>query len=233
MQLRLESRPIGDVLIIQCHGRIVAGKEVYTLHAFVGDSYMKYPDVVLQLDQVEFVDSSGIGALVRLMQTARSKGGDLKLSGVPPRIRKTLEMTNLLSQFESYDSVEEAITAAYLGSKYSRCKTGDPRPRMLCVCESSDVGTFLREVLCSAGYNAITTATVDDARILLKATKAKLVVIPARMQTVHGRPTRQALEEIDPAVSLLVLDENFATQDPGEAAEKLLGGVSSRLPASA
>src|ERR1700678_2977616 len=99
MQLRLESRPVGDVLIIQCHGRIVAGNEVFTLHSFVGDSIVKYGDVVLQLDQVEFVDSRGLGALVRLMQSARSKGGDLKLSGLPPKIRKTMEMTNLLPQF--------------------------------------------------------------------------------------------------------------------------------------
>jgi len=231
MQLRLESRPVGDVLVIQCQGRIVAGKEVYTLHSYVGDSFVKYGDVVLQLDQVEFIDSSGLGALVRLMQAARSKGGDLKLSGVPPRILKVLEMTSLLPQFGTHDSVEEAITAAYLGSRYSRGKTGDARPRMLCVYESTDVRTFLREVLCSAGYNALTTATIDDARILLKATKAKLVVIPARMQSVHGKPTRTVLEEIDPAVSLLILEEHFATQDPGEAAEKLLSDVGSRLAA--
>jgi anti-sigma B factor antagonist len=229
MQLRLESRPVGDVLVIQCQGRIVAGKEVFTLHSFVGDSFVKYSDVVLQLDQVEFVDSSGLGALVRLMQAVRLKGGDLQLSGVPPRIRKTLEMTSLLSQFETYDSIEEGITAAYLGSRYSRGKTGDARPRMLCVYDSTDVRTFLREVLCSAGYNAMTVATIDDARILLKATKAKLVVIPARMQSVHGKSTRGLLEEIDPAVALLILDENFATQDPGEAAETLLSGVAGRL----
>jgi len=229
MQLRMESRPVGDVMVIQCHGRIVAGNEVLTLHSFVGDFVDKYGDVVLQLDHVEFVDSSGLGAMVRLMQGARSKGGDLKLSGVPEKIRKTLAMTNLLSQFETYDSVEEAITAAYLGSRYSRCNTGNARPPLLCVCETTDVGTFLREVLCSAGYNALIVTSVDDARILLKATKAKLVVISARMQSVHGRLTRWALEEIDPAVSLFVLDENFATQDPGEAAEKLLSGVGSRL----
>jgi len=225
MQLRLESRPVGDVLVIQCHGRIVAGNEVFTLHASVGDSFLKYGDVVLHLEQVEFVDSSGLGALVRLMQAARTKGGDLKLSGVPPRIRKTLELTGLLAQFETYDSIEEAITAAYLGSRYSRGKTGDARPRMLCVCESNDVGTFLREVLCAAGYNAITTASIDDARILLKATKAKLVVISARILSIHGKPTRRALEEIDPGVSLLFLDDNFASQDPGEAAEKVLSAV--------
>jgi len=231
MLLRVESRPVGDVLVVQCHGRIVVGKEVFTLHSFIGDSFIKYGDVVLQLDQVEFVDSSGLGAMVRLMQTARSKGGDLKLSGVPPNLRKTLEMTRLLSQFETYDSVEEAITAAYLGSRYSRGKVGDARPRMLCVYDSTDVQTFLREVLCSAGYNALTAANIDDARVLLKATKAKLVVISARLQSIHGKPTRRAFEEIDPDVSLLILDENFVAQDPGEAAEKLLSDVGRWLAA--
>jgi anti-sigma B factor antagonist len=231
MQLRLESRPVGDVLVVQCHGRIVAGNEVFTLHSQVGDSLGKYGDVVLQLDQVEFVDSSGLGALVRLMQAARSKGKDLKLSGVPPKIRKVLEMTSLLSQFETYDSVEEAITAAYLGSRYSRGKTGDARPCMLCVYPSTDVCTFLREVLCSAGYNAMTTITIEDARMLLKATKAKLLIVSARMQSVHGKPIRKVLDEIDPTISLLVLDENFATQDPGEAAEKLLSAIGSDLAA--
>ncbi len=228
MQLRLESRPVGDVLIVQCQGRIVVGKEVLTLHYYVGDSFTKYGDVVLQLDQVEFVDSSGLGALVRLMQAARAKGGDLKLSGVPPRIYKTLEMTHLLSQFETYDSVEEAITAAYLGSRYSRGKAGDARPPILCIYESTDVCTFLREILCRAGYNALTALTISDALILLKATKAKKVVVSSHLQSTYGQPTRQVLEQIDPTVSLLILDENFASQDPGEAAEKLLNGISSR-----
>ena len=227
MRLRLESRAVGEVLIVQCQGRIISGNEVATLHAQVGDSFAKYGDVVLQLDQVEFIDSSGLGALMRLVQLARSKRGDLKLCGIPPNIRKTLEMTHLLAQFETYESIEEAITAAYLGSRYSSGKTGDPRPRILCIYESPDVCTFLREVLCNAGYNALTTGSVDDAKILFKATKAKLVLVSARMQSVYGRSTRKVLEEINPAVSLVVLDENFATQDPGEAAEKLLSSVGS------
>jgi len=228
MKLRMESRPVGEVLVFQCHGRIVAGNEVLALHAQVGDSLAKYGDVVLQLDQVEFLDSSGLGALMRLLQAARAKGGDLKLSGVPPQIRKTLEMTNLMRQFEAYDTVEEAITAAYLGSRYSRGIAGDARPRILCVYESSDVRTFLREILCNAGYNALTTANIDDAKILLKATKAKLVLVSARMKAVYGKPTDKALQEIDPDVSLIALDEDFATQDPGEAAEKLLAAVASQ-----
>lgn len=233
MRLRLESRTVGDVLIIQCKGRIVAGNEVSTLDAMVGDSRLKYTDIVLQLDQLEFIDSSGLGALMRLMRDARAKGGDLKLAKVPGHILKTLTMTHLLSQFEVYDSVEEAITAAYLGSRYSRAKTGDERPRVLCVYESSDVCTFLREVLCGAGYNALTTVSLDDARILLKATKANLALISARMQLVYGRPTRQVFQEIEPSVSLLVLEDDFATQDPGEAASKVLSALNSRSPAAA
>jgi anti-sigma B factor antagonist len=231
MQLQLEGRPVGDVVVIQCRGRIVTGNEVYTLHARVADAIEKYGDVVLQLDQVEFVDSSGLGALMRLVQAARAKGGDLKLSGLTDKVRKVLQLTSLLNQFEAYDSIEEAITAAYLGSRYSRAKTGDARPRMLCVYPSTDVCTFLREVLCAAGYNALATSSVDDAQILLKATKARLVVVSSKMQLVHGKPIRKALDEIDPAVALLVLDDTFATEDPGEAAEKLLSSVGSLLTA--
>jgi anti-sigma B factor antagonist len=232
MLLRLESRPIGEVLVVQCHGRVVAGKEVFTLHSFLGDSFVRYPDVVLQLDHLEFVDSSGLGALVRLTQAARAKGGDLKLTGVPERILKTLQMTNLLSQFETYDSPEEAITAAYLGSRYSCGRAGDSRPRVLCVFDSTDIRTFLREILCNAGYNALTTATVEDAIILLKATKAKLMVLPAHLQTVRGKPVRKTLDEINPALPLLVLDDEFASQDPGEAAEKLITAIRGHLPAA-
>jgi anti-anti-sigma factor len=230
MQLHLQSRPVGEVYVIECQGRIVAGNEIFTLHSQVGDAIEKYGDVVLQLDQLQFIDSSGLGALLRLMQAARAKGGDLKLSGVPSQVRKVLQMTHLLPQFETYDLLEEAITAAYLGSRYSRGRTGDARPRLLCVYASPDMCTFLKEVLCGAGFNALTTTSVEDAPILLKATKAKIVIVSARIQSIRGKPVRSALQEIHPEVKLLLLDENFAAQDPGEAAEKLLHDVTNLVP---
>ena len=227
MSLHMEWRPVGDVLVVQCQGKIVAGKEVLSLHHFVGDSLAKYGDVVLEMERVDFVDSSGLGAMVRLVQAARAKGKDVKLSGVQPYIHKTLKMTNLITQFNLYDSVEEAITAAYLGSRYSR-GCDDSRPLILCVYDSFDMCTFLRELLCSAGYNALTAANVSDARVLLKATKAKLVVLSAHLQLCHGQPTNRLLHEVDPSVSIMVLEENFASQDPGEAAEKLLNALGER-----
>jgi len=53
------------------------------------------------------------------------------------------------------------------------------------------------------------------------------------MQSVHGKPIRKTLDEINPAVGLLVLDEQFASQDPGEAIEKLLSSIDSLLAAQA
>ena len=229
MHLRLEIRPIGEVAVVQCHGRLIGGNEVFTLHSQVRDAIEKYGDVVLQLENVEFVDSSGLGAMMRLVQAARAKGGDLKLSGLTPKIRKVLELTHLLSQFETYDCIEEAITAAYLGSRYSRGKTGDARPRVVCIYASLDVCAFLREILCGAGFNALTTTAIDDAPILLRATKAKLVVVSSRIEIVRGHPLRQALQEIVPDVQILTLDEHFANQDPVEAAEKLLNDLNAML----
>jgi len=228
IRLHLDSRPVGNVLVIQCDGRIVAGAEVSALHSYVGDALRRYPDIVLQLDQVNFIDSSGLGALVRLVSMARSKDGDMKLCGLQVHVRKTLEATNLLTIFETYDSMAEAIMAAYLGSRYSKDKSGDAQFRMLCVYDAVDVRAFLTEVLCRAGYNALATASVGDAQILLKATKAKLVILGAHMQMLQGKPTRTIFEEIDPCVSLLVLDEHFAQDDPGDAAAKLLQSIRSQ-----
>ncbi len=232
MKLRLEARPVGEVFVIRCHGRIIAGNEVFTLHAQVGNAIEKYGDVVLQLDDLEFIDSSGLGALMRLVQAARAKSGDVKLSGVTEKTRKVLELTHLLAQFEVYDCLEEAITAAYLGSRYSRGKMGDARPRILCVYASSDVCAFLREILCNAGFNALTTTAIEDAQILLSATRAKLVVLSERIQYVRGRPVREALQDLVPDVRFVVLDENFGSDDPADAADRLLNEVN-RLAAPA
>jgi hypothetical protein len=80
------------------------------------------------------------------------------------------------------------------------------------------VRTFLLEVLCRAGYNVLPSANVEDAAMLLKMTKAKLVILGANMRSARGKPTQEILAEIDPSVSLLMLDEHFSEKDPAAAA---------------
>ena len=227
MPLRLESRPVGDVMLVQCNGRIVAGAETRSLEVLLEKIWPRYREAVLQLEKVEFIDSSGLGTLVRLHSTARSNGCNLRLCGLPQPVRKTLELTNLLSLFSTYDSEAEAIVAAYLGSHSSDPSSGK-QPSILCVYDSVDVRALLGEVLCRAGYRAVTTGDVGDAKILLKATKAKLIIIGANLQSVYGTPTNKAFAEIDPTASLIVLEPGFGTQEPGEAATKLLEVIRSR-----
>ena len=229
MPLRLDSRPVGEVLVIQCSGRIVAGAEVQSLQLQLRKVLPEHHDVVLQLENVPFIDSSGIGALVRLAQSARANGGELKLCGLQPAIRKTLELTNLLSLFKVYDSEADAIVAAYLGPRHSQDE-GDGQLRILCVYDSADMRAFLGEVLCGAGYRALTAGNLQDAQILLRATKARLIILGANMQTVYGASARKAFEEIDPTVTVIVLDQDFAAGEPGEVATKLLQTVRSSAP---
>jgi len=116
MPLRLESRSVGDVMVVECEGRLVAGDEAQALQRCFAEYQGNCHDIVLQLDRVKFVDSSGLGALVRLMHSARAKQGNVRLCSVPATLRRVLEITSLDKLFEIYDSVEEAVVASHSGS---------------------------------------------------------------------------------------------------------------------
>ena len=106
----MEWRPVGDVLVVQCQGKIVAGKEVLSLHHFVGDSLAKYNDVVLEMDHVDFVDSSGLGALVRLVQAARAKGNVPVIAVDGRNDNKVLANGTLLTPNNAMDTTTGTIS---------------------------------------------------------------------------------------------------------------------------
>ena len=64
--------------------------------------------LVVDLSGVDFVDSSGLGALIGSLKAARAAGGDLRLAAVPEQARVVLSLTTLDRMFRSYGSVEEA-----------------------------------------------------------------------------------------------------------------------------
>ena len=67
------------------------------------------PVVVVDLDRVEFIDSSGLGALVRARRKAQEHGGDVVLAGADEQVREVLALTNLADLFPVYPSVAEAV----------------------------------------------------------------------------------------------------------------------------
>ena len=69
------------------------------------------PHVVLNLAQVNYVDSSGVGTLVSLYTTARGAGGNIKLAGLGTRVKDVLQITKLGTIFEVFDAAENAAAS--------------------------------------------------------------------------------------------------------------------------
>ncbi len=231
MRLQIDSRVVGEVLVVKCGGRIVAGDETQTLHDHLKGATLETSDVVLQLGEVAFIDSSGLGMLVRLMTYARSRGGDLKLCSVPETIFRTPRMTNLSTIFETYASEAEAIAASYQRRQSKQNETFRRSRTVLCFEESADVLAYLRELLRHAGYSVLTTSMLHDARILLKATQPGLIVLGPRTAHLREKSAEELLRQIAPTVPVCVLEEDFSTGDPGEAGVRLLERVRQLLPA--
>jgi len=64
--------------------------------------------VVVNLAETDFMDSSGLGALIGCLKAARQAGGDLRISGVQPQVKMVLELTNMDRVLTAYSSAEEA-----------------------------------------------------------------------------------------------------------------------------
>ena len=221
MSLAINGRPVGDVFVTHCSGRLTAS-ETQTLQAFVHRTLRDHHDVVLDMEHVSFIDNSGLGALVRLVQSAKSEGRHLRLCSVPERMRQAIDLTHLTELFDIYPTESDAIVAAYMGPRYAAGNCGQHPTPVLCVVDSANVRAFLGEILCHAGYRALTVANLQDAQILMKATKARLLVLGPKMQDLHGVPAKNIFDAIDPAAELMTLDPHFATLEPAEAANQVL-----------
>jgi anti-sigma B factor antagonist len=88
----------GDTIVVACHGRLVAGLSE-PLHARVKPLLTEAKRVVLDLGDVTFMDSIGLGTMVRLYVSAKSAGCDLELLHVGKRIHEVLGLTHLLQVF--------------------------------------------------------------------------------------------------------------------------------------
>lgn len=108
MQLRMSTRQVDGVLIVDCSGRVVFGEESATLRDTVKKLLAQSPKVVLNLREVNYIDSGGLGTLVSLYTSARSAGGAVKLARLSQRVGDLLQVTKLLTIFEVFDDEEVA-----------------------------------------------------------------------------------------------------------------------------
>lgn len=227
MPLALNARGVGRVTIVECSGRIVAGKEMESLRAQITGMMRDRKDFVLHLGAVGFIDSSGLGTMVRLLTATRRSHGDLKLCNVPAPIAKLLTMTNLNKLFEAHDSEEGAIAAFYRRTVPEH--PANAGPAVLCVEQNSDVLAYLRELLKRGGYEVHTSSNVRDALILMRVTCPALVVLGTELSASPA--IRMAFDEACARVPLVELSGEFSTLEAGEAGSRLLESIQVRLQA--
>ena len=108
MQLRMSTRTLEGALVVDCSGRLVFGEESASLRDMVKKLVVQNPKLVLNLQEVSYIDSGGLGTLVSLYTTARNAGGAVKLARLSQRISDLLQVTKLLTVFEVFDDEEKA-----------------------------------------------------------------------------------------------------------------------------
>jgi anti-sigma B factor antagonist len=109
MQLRLSSRVVDGVYIVDCNGRIVFGEEASAIREFVKTALTQHKQIVLNLKNVSYIDSGGLGTMVGLYTSAHAAGGDVKLAQLTDRVGQLLQVTKLVTVFESHESEEAAV----------------------------------------------------------------------------------------------------------------------------
>jgi anti-sigma B factor antagonist len=113
MSLSLKTRKVdNNVVLLELSGKLTIGEPVLllreTLRTHTTDGERKY---VLNLGDVSYIDSSGLGELVSSYTTIRNKGGDIKLLKLTSKTRDLLQMTKLLTVFDVYDDEAKAIAS--------------------------------------------------------------------------------------------------------------------------
>jgi anti-sigma B factor antagonist len=109
MQLKLATRNNDGVLVVDCTGRIIFGEESSLLREEVQKAVSENKRILLNLGEVNYIDSGGLGVLVALDTTARNAGSTIKLAKLTKRVGDLLQVTKLLTVFDVHDSEAEAI----------------------------------------------------------------------------------------------------------------------------
>ncbi len=110
MSVKLTTRQVGDVTVIDAAGRITLGEGASAFRDIIRDLAAKGDKkLLLNLSEVSYIDSSGIGELVSGFTTVTNHGGSLKLVGLSKRVKDLLQITKLYTVFETFDDEAQAV----------------------------------------------------------------------------------------------------------------------------
>jgi anti-sigma B factor antagonist len=110
MKLQGTPRQVGDITIVDLSGRITLGDGSATLREMLRDlTRTGQTKVILNLEDVDYIDSSGIGELVSAFTTSRAGNGELKLLNLTRRVHDLLQITKLYTVFDIYSDERSAL----------------------------------------------------------------------------------------------------------------------------
>jgi len=116
--MQIDERAVGDVVVLDLKGKITLGKGDELLkdkvNSLVNQGHRK---ILLNLAEVPYIDSAGLGEIVRTFTTVSRQGGSLKLLNLTKRITDLLAITKLLTVFETFDAENDAIRSFSASAK--------------------------------------------------------------------------------------------------------------------
>jgi anti-anti-sigma factor len=236
MLLKLTSRFVGNVYVIECVGRVVLGEEVKALEAALVMGEREFVRIVLNLSEVNRLDSIAMGLLVRYAERLGNRGGGLRLAAAPAFVTNLLNMTKLSGLLPNYPTEEEAIVS-FLKQGAEEEAQGRRGPRVLVFDESADLCVFVRTVLIGQGYDVRSTCSFRDAKILLRVDGVEYIVVGPSTPRLSAETVVHSLTALSPQANVLQLAADFKIRDAQEATDALLqlfagGGGSQALSKS-
>ena len=112
MSMKTSTRQVNGITIVDCSGRITLGEGSVVLKDAIRDLLSKgQKRILLNLGDVNYIDSSGIGELVSAFTTVRNQGGDLKLLNLTKKVHDLLQITKLYTVFDVKDDEAAAVKA--------------------------------------------------------------------------------------------------------------------------
>lgn len=110
MSVKMTTRQVGDVTVIDAAGRITLGEGATIFRDTIRDLATKGgKKLLVNLSEVSYIDSSGIGEMVSGFTTVTNHGGQLKLLGLSKRVKDLLQITKLYTVFEVFDDEASAV----------------------------------------------------------------------------------------------------------------------------
>ena len=222
MSLSLDSRHCGQIYVIKCAGRIVAGEENSIMEAAVTRGLREFSRIVVNVAEVTRLDSTGMGLLVRFLSHLRNRGGDMRLAALPPFFRTLLQLTKLSTVFRVYDTEDEAIISFLKEPLAPRAEAVTAGPLVLFVDESADLCAFVRTLLHHHGFEVLSTCRVHDAKTLLSAAKVDYIVLGPDSSPMPHDKVMETLGPLAPAATKVRLERGFKLDDPERAGFELL-----------